>query len=65
MQYENFSFQEALQFLAERAGMTLPEATESRESIEARDRRSVLLKMHKDAAVFYHRYLKSPEGKNG
>lgn len=65
MQYENFSFQEALQYLAERAGMTLPEATETREQQAARDRRSILLKMHKDAAVFYHRYLKSPEGKVG
>ena len=65
MQYENYSFQEALQYLADRAGMTLPEETESREAKAARDQRGILLEMHKEAAVFYHHYLKSDEGKTG
>ena len=63
MNYENYSFQEALEVLAKRAGITLPEQTYSREQRQEQDKRALLLKMHKDAAVFYAKKLRTEEGR--
>ncbi len=62
MQYENYSFQEAVQALAERAGIRLPEAEGSREAKERADRKAVLLQIQKQAAEYYVRKLCSPAG---
>ena len=62
MQYENYTFQEALKVLAERAGVKLPEAEYSREAREEADRRSVLLEVNKQAARYYVQKLRSPAG---
>ena len=62
MQYENYSFQEALQFLADRAGITLPEIDESKEAKERSDKKAVLLQIHKQAAEYYVHKLSSPAG---
>ena len=62
MQYENYSFQEAIQFLAERAGIRLPEAEYSKEAREREDRKGVLLHIQKDAAEYYVHKLLSPAG---
>ena len=51
MQYENFTFQEAMQSLADRAGIELPKQEMSAAQREAADRRSRLLEINKVAAA--------------
>jgi len=65
MEYENCSFQEAVQNLAARAGVELPKEEYSPEMRREQDLRSVLLKIHKDAATYYYRMLRSEQGKLG
>lgn len=62
MQYENYSFQEAIQFLADRAGVRLPEADYSKEAKERADRKGVLLQIQREAAEYYVHKLLSPAG---
>ncbi len=62
MEYENFSFVEALKFLAERAGVELPEQEYSREARERADTRAVLLEINKAAAQYYYVQLKNSQG---
>ena len=50
MQYENYSFQEAVSSLAERAGMRLPEPESSRADRARSERRDALLQIQKEAA---------------
>ena len=60
MEMENLPYPDAVRFLAKRAGLEVPEDNVSRN--EAR-RRARLLQLNRDAALFYHRLLKSaPEG---
>ena len=63
MQYENFSFQEAITYLAERAGMEVPEDTASAAAKKEEDKRKQLLAVYRDAAAFYYYQLRSPVGK--
>ncbi len=65
MQYENYTFQEAVQFLAEKAGVTLPEVSYDREAQKRDSRRADILALNKDAAKFYYYLLRSPQGQNG
>ena len=65
MEYENFSFVEAVKYLADRAGIRLPEAEYSPESRRAADLKSRLLEINKKAAAFYYYQLKSEKGKQG
>ena len=51
MQYENRTFQEAVQTLAERAGINLPEENYSASERHAADRRTKLLEIQKEAAT--------------
>ena len=62
MEYENFSFVEALKFLADRAGVELPEQEYSKEARERADTRAVLLEINKMAAQYYYVQLKSAQG---
>ncbi|MCI9227040.1 MAG: DNA primase [Dorea sp.] len=62
MEYENFSFVEALKFLADRAGVELPEQEFSREARERADTRAVLLEINKAAAQYYYVQLKNGQG---
>jgi len=65
MEYENYSFQEAVKFLAERAGVKLPEG-ESNEQARARDnKRSELLKVNKEAATYFYYQLRGKTGSAG
>ena len=50
MEYENFSFVEAVKYLADRAGVKLPEETYSQEARKAADKKSKLLEINKKAA---------------
>ncbi len=63
MEYENMSFVEAVQHLAERAGMTLPEGDGSRDS--GREQYKLRLReINKSAAAYFHYIMKkSPNGK--
>ncbi len=65
MDYENYSFQEALKYLADRAGITLPELTDSGEDKKAHAFREDVLRCLKSAAIYYHKRLKGAEGRLG
>lgn len=54
MEYENFSFIEAVKFLADRAGVELPEVEYSKEAKEKADLRAVLLEINKIAAQYFY-----------
>lgn len=62
MEYENYSFQEALKYLADRAGVDLPEAEYSKEAREWADQKAILLEINKVAAQYFYVQLKSPQG---
>lgn len=63
MEYENYSFSEALKFLAEKAGVELPEEEYSKEAKARADMRATLLEINKVAAKYYYAQLKSQNGK--
>lgn len=66
MEYENYSFPEAIKMLADRAGIALPEASEdSEESRRRRDLKTTVLEINKVAAKYYYYLLRSPQGKLG
>lgn len=58
MDIEHLSFPEAVEFLARRAGMTIPEESHSRDT----GRRERLLKLNREAARFFYEQLSTPEG---
>ncbi|MCB7303689.1 DNA primase [Bariatricus massiliensis] len=63
MEYENYSFVEALKFLADRAGVELPQQEFSREARERADLKATLLEVNKLAAKYFYAQLKSESGK--
>lgn len=65
MQYENFTFPEAVKMLAERAGVNLPEVEYTEEVRRKEDRRSRLLEINKLAATYFFYQLRSERGKAG
>lgn len=65
MEYENFGFVDALKLLAERAGVTLPEAEYSKEDKRKVDEKNLLLEIQKKAALYFYYQLKSENGKKG
>lgn len=62
MEYENYSFTEALELLADRAGVELPKMEYSKEARENADKKAVLLELNKLAAKYFYAQLKSPKG---
>ena len=52
MEYENFSFMEAVKFLADRAGIALPEAEYSKEAKQRADLKASILEINKIAARY-------------
>lgn len=62
MEHENFSFPEAVEFLAERAGMKLPEQSMSPEARKQADARNRIKDMNKLAAGYFHYLLKCERG---
>lgn len=62
MEYENFTFLEALKMLAERAGVDLPQLEYSKEAREQADKKNQLLKINKEAAKYYYLQLKGKQG---
>ena len=65
MNYENYSFPEAVKMLAERAGVPLPEPEESEEGRRREGRRARLLAVNREAARFFYYQLRTPRGETG
>lgn len=63
MEYENLTFPEALEQLAARAGMALPEKNNSEEDRKRRNTRERILEIYKLAANYYYAKLESERGK--
>lgn len=63
MEYENYTFQEALSSLADRAGVNLPKMEYSREAREQADLRARLLEVNRLAANYFYYQMKQPQGK--
>ena len=62
MEYENTNFVEAVQMLAERSGITLPEVSKSAVDKKLQDEKNILLAIEKEAAKYYYAYLRSEKG---
>lgn len=65
MEYENYTFLEAVKYLADKAGMQLPETSYSEEEKKNRDLKAKLLEINKIAATYYYHQLKAENGKIG
>lgn len=63
MQYENFTFPEAMGALAERAGVELPKEEATPAAKREADMRQRLLEINKTAAKYYYMMLRSDRGK--
>lgn len=65
MNYENYTFPEAVKMLAQRAGVTLPEIEYDEEQKRRQNHRQELLHVNKAAATFFFYQLRSPQGQVG
>ena len=65
MEYENQTFPEAVRTLAQRAGIALPEADDSKEARQADIRRAKLLEINKEAAKYFYYQLRTERGSVG
>ena len=65
MEYENYSFGEALKHLADRAGVELPKIEYSREVREKAEQKAELLEINKQAAQYYYYQLRTEGGRQG
>ncbi|MCI6552364.1 MAG: DNA primase [Lachnospiraceae bacterium] len=65
MEYENCSFVEAVRLLADRAGVSLPEADDSEEARKREGRRARLLQVSREAAKYFYCCLRSGQGETG
>ncbi len=65
MNYENYTFAEAVKMLADRAGVNLPELEYTEEMKKKEGHRSRLLEINKEAATYFFYQLRSPRGEAG
>lgn len=65
MNYENYSFAEAIRLLAERAGVSLPEVEYSEEQRRKESHRQRLLEANKEAAKYFYYQLRAKQGSQG
>ena len=63
--YENYSFPEAIKYLADKAGVSLPEIEYSEETKKKESKRSILLEINKHAANYFYYQLRTEHGKIG
>lgn len=63
MEYENYTFAEAVKMLAERAGVEVPEVEYSQEAKDKANLKATLLEINKLAAKYFYAQLKSEQGK--
>jgi len=62
MAYNNMTFKEAIEELAPKCGVTLPQREMTYQEKRQADRRSRLFEINKEAAGYYYKMLRSPEG---
>lgn len=65
MEYENYTFVEAMKQLAERAGVKLPEAEYDENAKRQMSKRAKMLELNKDAANYFYYQLRAPQGETG
>lgn len=65
MEYENYTFVEAVKHLAGRAGVELPVAEYSEEARKKENKKSILLEINREAAKYYYVKLRSRQGEAG
>ena len=65
MEYENYTFPEAMEFLAEQAGVAISKSELSPEMKREKNLRTELVQINAKAASYYYAKLKSPAGKTG
>ena len=66
MQYENYTFQEAVRYLADRAGVILPEVEMTPEKKKQESRKEILREINRSAAAYFHYLLtKTDRGRKG
>ena len=65
MNYENYTFPEAVKMLAQRASVPLPEAEFDEEQKARQNQRQRLLEINREAATFFYYQLRSPQGEVG
>ena len=63
MEYENYTFKEALTWLADRAGIELPKEEESAEAKKQADLRARILEVNREAGKYFYYQMKGPGGK--
>ncbi|SDB21527.1 DNA primase [Eubacterium oxidoreducens] len=63
MEYEKYTFPEAVEALAERAGISLPKVERSKEEREKEDTRTKLYEINKEAAKYFYMLLRAEPGK--
>ena len=62
-EYEHYSFKEAVEYLADRAGIELPAVEQSEVEKKKADLKSRLLEINKEAATFYYYQLRNSSDK--
>lgn len=65
MQYENFTFHEAMEALADRAGIELPKQEMSQKARQEADKRARILEINKIAAKYFYAQLRMEQGTIG
>ncbi len=65
MEYENYTFGEALKNLADRAGVELPKIEFSREVRQKAQEKAELLEINKQAAQYFYYQLRTEKGQTG
>lgn len=65
MEYENYTFGEALKHLADRAGVELPKIEYSREVRQKAQEKAELLEINKQAAQYFYYQLRTEKGRTG
>ena len=63
MEYENFTFSEAMEALADRAGIELPKQEMTSEARREADKRNQLFEINKEAAKYFYMLLRNEKGK--
>ena len=60
--HQKLSFPEAVRYLAQRAGLAVPDGEDSPEQRAAAAERETLIRLHEDAAAFFREQLDTPAG---